>query len=113
MLEVEAMTAVSKSEFIMVRRAIPAEVTNGQLRFQESLSDLEGRRVWLVVLDEDELPSKEVPRLTPSPLTVDELEVEQELDFERPFRWEKVKGTVRDVGRLPPTLILPEEVPHE
>ncbi len=35
----------------MVRRAFPAEVTNGQLCFQESLADLEGQRV-LVTLDE-------------------------------------------------------------
>ncbi len=96
----------------MVRRAFPAEVTNGQLRFQESLSDLEGRRV-LVVLDEYESPSKVLPRLTPDPLTVEELDVEQEVNFERPFRRRKVTATVRDGGRLQPTLILPEEDDNE
>ena len=35
----------------MVRRAFPAEVTNGQLCFRESLADLEGQRV-MVVLDD-------------------------------------------------------------
>ncbi len=37
----------------MVRRAFPAEVTNGQLCFQESLADLEGQRV-MVTLDDDQ-----------------------------------------------------------
>ena len=37
----------------MVRRAFPAEVTNGQLCFQVSLADLEGQRV-MVTLDDDQ-----------------------------------------------------------
>ena len=57
----------------MVRRAFPAEVTNGQLRFDEPLTDLEGRRV-MVVLDECEFPSQPRPRLTPNPLSVEEVE---------------------------------------
>ena len=99
----------------MVRRAFPAEVTNGQLQFQESLADLEGRRV-LVVLDECEAPtptSKPWPRLTPEPMTAEELVPEQDLNFERPFRRKKVTATVRDGGRLQPTLILPEEDDNE
>ena len=38
----------------MVRRAFPAEVTNGQLCFHESLADLEGRYVWVTLLDCDD-----------------------------------------------------------
>ncbi len=91
----------------MVRRAFPAEVTNGQLRFQESLTDLEGQR-FMVVLDECELPPKQWPRLTPEPLADDELDAEQDVNFQRPFLWETVAVAVRDGGRLPPCLILSE-----
>ena len=98
----------------MVRRAFPAEVTNGQLRFQESLSDMEGRRVRvLVVLDESDSTTKAWPRLTPEPMTAEELVPDQDVDFERPFRWKKVTGVVRDAGRLQPTLILPEDDSHD
>ncbi len=100
----------------MVRRAIPAEVTNGQFRFHESIADLEGRRVLLVVMDEEESqlkPSKSLPRLTPEPMTAEELVPEQDVDFERPFRRKRITATVRDGGRLPPTLILPEEYVDE
>lgn len=96
----------------MVRRAFPAEVTNGQLRFQESLSDLEGRRV-MVVLDECELPSKARPKLTPDALTAEEMPAEQDLDFERPFRRKTISATVIDGGRLRPCVILPEEIADE
>ena len=85
----------------MVRRAFPAEVTNGQLRFQASLSDLEGRRV-MVVLDECESPSKQWPRLTPEPLDEDVLDADQDVNFQRPFRWETVAASVGDSGKMPP-----------
>ena len=97
----------------MNRRAIRAEVTNGQFRFQESVADLEGRRVWLVVLDEDDSPTEELPRLQPSPFIDENIAVEQDVNFERPFRRRILKATVRDGGRLPPTLILPEEDANE
>ena len=93
----------------MVRRTFPAEVTNGQLRFQESLVDLEGRRV-MVVLDECESPSNLWPKLTPEALTAEELTAEQEVNFQRPFRRKTIAATVTDCGRLPPCLILPEEI---
>lgn len=99
----------------MVRRAFPAEVTNGQLRFQESLSDLEGQRV-LVVLDDEcdaPLPTNSCPRLTPDPMSAEEIVPEYDLNFERPFRRKRIVGTVYDGGRLQPTLILPEELPEE
>lgn len=96
----------------MIRRAFPAEVTNGQLRFQASLTDLEGRRV-MVVLDECESSSKQWPRLTPEPLTDDELGADQDVNFQRPFRWETVTASFRDVGKLPPCLILPAEDSNE
>ncbi len=96
----------------MVRRAFPAEVTNGQLRFQESLADLEGRRV-LVMLDEYEPTKKEWPRLTPDPLTLDELDIEHDVSFRMPFRWEPVEATVVDAGPLRPSLIVPEEFADE
>ena len=73
----------------MIHRAFPAEVTNGQLRFQASLTDLEGRRV-MVVLDDCESPSSQWPRLTPDALTAEELDSEKDVNFKRPFRWETV-----------------------
>ncbi len=90
----------------MIRRTFPAEVTNGQLRFQESLTDLEGRRV-MVVLDECESPSKQWPRLTPDVLTAEKLDVEQPVNFQRPFLWETMTASISDGGKLPPCLILP------
>ena len=96
----------------MVRRAFPAEVTNGQLRFQESLVDLEGRRVMVVL---DDLPTKVegLPRLTPDPVQFDDMDIEQDVSFRMPFRWEKVTATVKDGGPLRPCVILPEELPDE
>ena len=90
----------------MIHKTFPAEVANGQLHFQASLTDLEGRRV-MVVLDECESPSKPWPRLTPEPLTDEELDVEQDVNFQRPFRWETVAASIRDGGKLLPCLILP------
>ena len=85
----------------MIRRAFPAEVTNGQLRFQASLTDLEGRRV-MVVLDDCESPSSKWPRLTPGPMAEDDFDIEHEIDLQRPFRWETVAVAVRDGGKLSP-----------
>ena len=96
----------------MVRRAFPAEVTNGQLSFQESLVDLEGRRV-MVFLDVCEPPPNVRTKLTPDALTAEEMPAEQDLDFERPFRRKIISATVIDGGRLRPCVILPEEIADE
>lgn len=92
----------------MIQKTFPAEVTNGQLRFQASLADLEGRR-FVVILDECETPLDEWPRLTPEPLTDDDLDAEPDVNFQRPFDWQTVTVSVGDGGKLPPCLILPEE----
>ena len=96
----------------MIRRAFPADVMNGQLRFQESLADLEGRRV-LVVLDECETASNQWPQLVPDARAIDEKDVEKDVSFHMPFRWEPVKATVTDKGALRPCLIVPEDSPNE
>ena len=97
----------------MARRTFSAEVTNGQLRFQESLVDLEGRRV-LVVLDDFPTKVENRPRLTPDPVQIDDLDIEQDVPpFQRPFRWEAVNAVVKDSGPLRPCLILPEELPDD
>jgi hypothetical protein len=84
-------------ESIMVRRAFPAEVTNGQLRFQESLADLEGRRV-MVVLNECEAASNQPPQLVPDARVIDEMEIEKDVSFRMPFRWEPVKAAYREAA---------------
>ncbi len=96
----------------MVRRTFPAEVTNGQLRFQESLVDLEGRRVMVVL---DDLPAKDENRhrLSPDPVQFDDLDIERAVSFRMPFRWETVNAVVKDGGPLRPCVILPEELPDE
>ena len=96
----------------MIRRAFPAEVTNGQLRFQASLTDLEGRRV-MVVLDDCESPSSQWPRLTPRPMSGPEVDVEHEIDSQKPYYWETVAVAVNDGGKLSPCLILPEDDSNE
>lgn len=92
----------------MIHRTFPAEVTNGQLRFQASLRDLEGRRV-MVVLDECESPSDVWLRLTPDPLIDDVLSSELDVGILRPFRRDDVTVAVRDGSKLSPCVILPEE----
>ena len=90
----------------MICRAFPAEVTNGQLRFQASMTDQERRHVR-VVLDECDPSSKRWPRLAPEPLVDDKFDTEQEVNFQRPFRWETVGVSVSGGGNLPPCLAQP------
>ncbi len=96
----------------MVRRAFPAEVTNGQLRFQESLADLEGRSVRVLVVMEDDSPSSTTswPQLTPDPPTFDELDIERDVSFRMPLEWEPLTATIVEDGPLRPSLIVPEEI---
>ncbi len=107
----------------MVRRAFPAEVTNGQLRFQESLADLEGQRV-IVVLDECESPSKQWPRLTPTIPPIDEMDIEKDVSFRIPFRHDIDSDVMLDpwcelprppvIGRVTPKRVeqLPFDIPR-
>lgn len=98
-------------ESMMSRRRFAAQVMNGQLRFQESLVELEGRRV-LVVLD-DEPTITEWPPLTPNTRSVDEAEIEKDVSFRMPFQWEPVKAKVTDRGPLRPCGIVPEDLPND
>ena len=93
----------------MIHRPFPAEVTNGQLRFDESLADLEGRKV-IVVLDVSEPSTTHLPRLSPSPMCDEVSEIDEPVDFERPFRRQIINATIRDGGRLSPCLIFPEDI---
>lgn len=93
----------------MVRKAFAANVANGQLCFRESLADLEGQRVLVTLgqypqqdASEDRLP------LSPNPQPSDEMDIEQNVSFRMPFRWETVTASVADAGSLRPSLILPE-----
>ena len=98
----------------MVRRAFPAEVTNGQFRFHESIADLEGRRVLLVVMDDDSTsPTMSWPQLTPDPPTFDEFDIERDVSFRMPLEWEPITANIVDDGPLRPSLIVPEEIPDE
>ncbi len=92
----------------MIHRPFPAEVTNGQLRFDESLTDLEGRKV-MVVLDVRDSSGVTMPRLSPSPMCDEVSEIDEPVDFERPFRRQVINTPIRDGGRLPPCLIFPED----
>ncbi len=92
----------------MIHRVFSAEVQNGQLRFDESLADLEGYRV-MVVLDDDQAANSELPRLKPQPELESETEIESSVWFAPPFRREIGTAVIRDGGRLPPCLIFDEE----
>lgn len=98
----------------MLRKAFAAEVANGQLRFRESLADLEGQRV-LVTLGLYPQPdaSEERLPLSPNPRPSDGLDIERDVNFRMPFRWETVTASVADAGSLRPCLILPEESTDE
>jgi hypothetical protein len=94
----------------MIPKSFAAQVSDGQLHFQESLAEFEGQRVLVIV---DEYPhsstSKEVPTLRPSRQEPDASDVEQDVTFRMPFHWETVIGTIRDAGPLIPCIVVPEE----
>lgn len=94
----------------MLRTAFAAEVANWQLRFRELLTDLEGQRVLVTLglypqpdASEDRLP------LSPNPRPSDGLNIQRDVNFRMPFRWENVTASVAEAGSLRPCLILPEE----
>lgn len=92
----------------MIHRVFSAEVQNGQLRFDESLADLEGHRVR-VVLDDGQATNRELRRLCPSPMCDEVSEIDEPVDFERPFRRQVIVTPIRDGARMPPCLIFDEE----
>ncbi len=96
----------------MIHRVFSAEVQNGQLRFDESLADLEGHR-GRVVLDDDQAANSELPLLCPSPMCDEVLNIDEPVDFERPFRRQVIVTPIRDGGRLTPCLIFDEEAHDE
>ncbi len=98
----------------MIHRVFSAEVQNGQLRFDESLADLEGHRVR-VVLDDDQATNSSLQWLRPQPELVSEteLELESEMLFAPPFHREIVTAEVRDGGWMTPCLIFDEEAHDE
>lgn len=98
----------------MLRKSFAAEVANGQLRFRESLADLEGQRVLVTLgLYPHQGTSDERLPLPSDPQPSEELDIEQDLSFRMPFRWESVTASVADAGSLHPCLILPEESTDE
>jgi len=81
----------------MLRKAFAADVANGQLHFWESLADLEGQRV-LVTLGQYPHQDRSDERLPLSPNSQpsDGLDIEQDVSFRMPFRWETVAASVAD-----------------
>ena len=90
----------------MIQRTFPAEVLNGQLHFDEALTDLEGRHV-VVRLDIRETPET-LSRLPPSGIEDEAPEFDLSMISSPPFRQTGVFVQVRDGGRLAPCLIFPE-----
>lgn len=91
-----------------------AEVAGGQLR-HESLFALEGRQVRVTVA----LPTTS-SSVAEDPVRTDEegppegMDVENDVLLEMPCTVEVLKGVVViDKGAMPPTIILPEELPDE
>jgi hypothetical protein len=98
----------------MSRKAFAAEVANGKLRFRESLADLEGQRVLVTLgLYPQQDASDERLPLSPDPQPSNGLDIERDVNFRMPFRWETVTASVGDAGSLRPCLILPEESADE
>jgi len=89
-------------------KAFPALVTHGQLRFRESLADLEGQAVLVTLAPTADRGPTEQPADSCPP---DWLEVEQNAVFHMPFRWEAIQGQAVDSGAMAPSMILPEELP--
>ena len=93
----------------MLLKAFEAEVANGQLRFQESLADLEGQHVLVTVgLDQRCRASDESLTPVPDPELLEDFDVEHDECFRMPFRWEAVKVRLVNASPLRPCLVLPE-----
>lgn len=90
----------------MVRKSFAADITNGQLCFHESLSDLEGHRVMVLIDDLDGLHAP-ATRLSPQPFE-EEIDSIEDVNFVRPFLRRRVSAVVQEGGKLRPCLILPE-----
>lgn len=94
----------------MSRKAFAAEVANGKLRFRESLADLV--LVTLGPYPQQDASDERLP-LSPDPQPSNGLDIERDVNFRMPFRWETVTASVGDAGSLRPCLILPEESADE
>ena len=91
-------------------KTFAASVTNGQLRFQESLADFEGQQV-LVTLAPSPCHETTEPPCQPCPPA--ELDVEHNVVLRMPFRWEPVQARAVDAGSIRPSMIVPEDLPDE
>jgi len=96
----------------MLLKAFEAEVANGQLRFQESLEDLEGQHVFVTVEINSRCRARDEP-LAPDPVLLEDFDVEHDVCFRMPFRWEVVKANLVDASPLRPCCILPERSADE
>ncbi|NLY01066.1 MAG: hypothetical protein GXY83_33665 [Rhodopirellula sp.] len=94
----------------MTVKTFAALVADGQLRFQESLLDLEGQKVLVTLV-----PTPD-PRLTEpadEPCAPDWMSVEEDAVFRMPFHWEPVQAETMDAGVIRPSAIVPEDLPNE
>jgi hypothetical protein len=82
-------------------------VTNGELCFDESLADLDGQRVVVTIVTAT-APDSVAPPADAGP--PDWLDVEMDVAFRMPFRWEPVQAHALDAGAVPPTAILPGDL---
>ena len=94
----------------MVVKTFAARIANGQLQHDESLASLEGQQVRVTVVAQQ--ANGPLPEAAEDPPNW--LQVEKDVYVKMPFRGETLTNvTVVDGGRLPPCLILPEQLPHE
>ena len=80
----------------------------------ESLADLEGQRVLVTdqSYSQEDAMHERLP-LSPNIQAPDGPDIEQDVSFRMPFRWEVVTASVTDAGSLRPCLILPDEPTSE
>lgn len=88
--------------------AVDAIYENGVLRLLDRL-DLPEHQQVRVTVEPVSSGAPEPPRAETSP--PEWLDVENDVAFRMPFRWEPVRAHALDAGTIPPTAILPEDRP--
>jgi hypothetical protein len=103
----------------MITKTFAARIENGQLRFQEPLTELEGCEVQVTVVANGIPADSSAPTNgqaePPEPEPPEWLDVEKDIYIPMPYNWVTLENVkVIDLGRAePPQFILPEELPDE
>ena len=94
----------------MEPKTFPAQISNGELLFQQTLDDLEGQRVLVTLMTDPSSMTDETPDDAQIP---EWMSVEREVVFRMPYQWQPVRWNTIEAGMITPSVILPEELLDE